>query len=482
MLFRNTLLYLPAQIIGPLFQLVSVVVWTHVASEASLGAITLVTATHELLQTVFLVWWSQYALRFFGGFQDEEQADRFYRTENAVLLLSVAVQSVVVLAILRSVIAPDAGIGMAVAVVGYVVSRTYNLYLAERARVRHEIVVYSLQQLTGPVVGFLLGLFFIRMFGPDPEWPVAGFAIAQFVALAAALPLTRFSWKVGPLDRTIMKQAIQYGVPLVIGGGLSWIGINASRFIVSDMMGLSAAGLFAVGYGLGYRASTVAAMMVTASAFPIAVRTMELHGRGPALQQLAENGALLAAILLPSIAGVYMLRDEIVHLLIAPAFQTATLTILPLATLAGAIRNFRAHFADQVFLLCKRTRPMMIVSGIEAALTVGISIVCISKWGLGGAVIASTVAASVAAAISFGVGVGFFGFRLPIGHLARIALATLAMVLVLHAVAKSGTAVSLVVHVSLGAAVYCLVLAACYAPTLRRMFLRRAKSPAPAEV
>src|ERR1700742_2396300 len=178
MLFRNTLLYLPAQIIGPLFQLVSVVVWTHVASEASLGAITLVTATHELLQTVFLVWWSQYALRFFGGFQDEDQADRFYRTENAVLLLSVAVQSVVVLGILHSVIAPGSGIGMAVAVVGYVVSRTYNLYLAERARVRHEIVVYPLQHRPGPVLGFFLRFSRIRMSCRYPEWCVAGFAIA----------------------------------------------------------------------------------------------------------------------------------------------------------------------------------------------------------------------------------------------------------------------------------------------------------------
>jgi O-antigen/teichoic acid export membrane protein len=482
MLFRNTLLYLPAQLIGPLFQLVSVVVWTHVASEASLGAITLITATHELLQTVFLVWWSQYALRFLGSFKDEEHAQRFYRTENAVLLLSVAVQSVVVLAILHSVIAPGSGIGMAVAVVGYVVTRTYNLYLAERARVRHEIGVYSLQQLTGPVLGFFLGLLLIRMFGPDPEWPVAGFAIAQFAALALALPLMRFSWKVGPLDRTIMRQALQYGVPLVVGGGLSWIGINASRFIVSDMMGLSAAGLFAVGYGLGYRASTVAAMMVTASAFPIAVRTMELHGRQPALQQLAENGALLAAILLPSVAGVYILREEIVHLLIAPAFQAATLTILPLATLAGAIRNFRAHFADQVFLLCKRTRPMVIISGVEAVLTVGISIVCIAKWGLVGAVIASTIAATVASTLSFTAGVVLFGLRPPVGHLARIGLATATMMLVLHAVPKTGTTFSLVVHVTIGVATYLGVLAACYVPTLRKLLLGRAKSAAPAEV
>ena len=77
------------------------------------------------------------------------------------------------------------------------------------------------------------------------------------------------------------------------------------------------------------------------------------------MRQLADNSALLVAILAPSLAGIFMLRTEIVHLLIALPFQQVTLSILPLATLAGAIRNLRAHFGDQVFLLHNRTRWMM---------------------------------------------------------------------------------------------------------------------------
>ena len=73
MLLRHTLLYLPAQFVGPLFQLLAMIVWTHVVDEHTLGVITLITATHELLQIGFLAWWSQYALRFFGRFQDGER-------------------------------------------------------------------------------------------------------------------------------------------------------------------------------------------------------------------------------------------------------------------------------------------------------------------------------------------------------------------------------------------------------------------------
>jgi len=359
-----------------------------------------------------------------------------------------------------------------------VVTRTYNLYMAERARARHEVVVYSIQQMTGPALGFLLGLVLLRLFGDGPEWLIAGYAIAQFAALIVALPLIRFGWSVGPIDRRILHEALHYGIPLVIGGGFTWVTVNASRFIVSDMLGIGAAGLFAVGYGLGFRASMVPAMMVTASAFPLAVRTMEQHGGLRAMRQLADNGALLAAILLPSVAGVFMLRHEIVHLLIAPGFQAATLAILPLATLSGAIRNFRAHFSDQAFLLHKRTRLMIGISGIEAVLTVGASILFISWWGLVGAVIASTVSAAVAATASFAAGIVLFGLRPPVKHLVKVTVATAIMTLALYALPKHAAVVSLTLHVALGAAIYAAVLAALYGGTLRRLWSSYRTRPA----
>lgn len=475
MLLRNTLLYLPAQVVGPLFQLISVVVWTHIVGESTLGVITLVTASHELLQTVFLVWWSQYALRFFGAVQNGEEAKRFYRTENAVLLLSVTAQCLAVMLVLQTKIAPGAGLGLTLAVLGYVVTRSYNLYLAERARVRHEIGVYSIQQVTGPALGFLLGLLLIYLFGDHPEWPIAGYAIAQFAATVVVLPMIRFGWSFWPIDRTILRQALSYGVPLVLGGGLSWVSINASRFIVSDMMGVAAAGLFAVGYGLGFRASTVAAMMVTASAFPLAVRTIQERGIERAMRQLADNGALLAAILLPSVAGIYMLREEIVHLLIASNFRAVTLAILPLATLAGAIRNFRAHFADQVFLLHQRTQLMIAINTVEAVITVVASILFISWWGLPGAVIASTLSAAVAAAVSFTTGAIMFRLRPPLLHLLKIAVATAAMTPVLYSLKNEGGSILLALHVGLGASVYLAVLALLYAPALKGLWSRRVK-------
>lgn len=474
MLLKQTLLYLPAQVVGPLFQLIAMVVWTHIVDEKTVGVITLITATHELLQIGFISWWSQYALRFFGRFLDgDESRQSFYRTENAVLLGSVLGQSTIVVAILLLLIAPDASPALLIAVVAYVVSRSLNLYIGERARVQHQIGVYSVQQIVGPAVGFVLGVALIRILGHEPEWPLAGYAVAQFVAVAAVLPKIGHGYRLWPVDRKIVRHSLQYGIPLIIGGALGWVGLNASRFIVDEMQGVAAAGLFAVGYGLGQRAAAVAAMLVTAAAYPIAVRQMEEGGSTAAMRQLADNSALLVAILAPSVVGIYMLRTEFVQLLIAKPFQQVTLAILPLSVLAGAIRNFRAHFGDQVFLLHSRTGLLTVVAAIDAVTTVIASVVCIWLWGIVGGAVAAVLSAALAAGASFAIGFMRFGLTLPLGHLLRIVPAAALMALVLNALPPAENYLALFAHIFAGAAVYSIVLATLYVPTLFKVLRPR---------
>lgn len=473
MMIRHSLLYLPAQIVGPFMQLVAMVAWTHLVSEHSLGIITLVIAAHELLQIGCLAWWSQYVLRFYNRLKAADAADRFSQTENAVLAISVAVQSLTATAILLFVIAPDASSTLIAATVAYVMTRTVSLYVSERARISQQIGIYSVQQIVGPAAGLLLGWALIKLLAATPEWVLAGYAIAQFVAIVVVLPVLDFSRRLRPMDREILKQSLYYGIPLLIGGALGWVGLNAPRFIVNDLVGVAAAGLFAVGYGLGQRAAAVAAMLVTAAAYPIAVKRMEERGSAAAMQQLADNGALLLAVLIPTTVGIYMLRHEFVTLLIAEPFRSTTLAILPLSVLAGGIRSVRAHFCDQVFLLHNKTRLSALVSGAEATAAVGFGVAGTLMWGIVGGAVASVGATLLAAILSFTIGFSRFGLIVPYAHIARIVTASAAMAFVLSAITSAANMWMLIAHVAIGGTIYTLTLALCYAPWLIRKFLTR---------
>jgi O-antigen/teichoic acid export membrane protein len=318
-------------------------------------------------------------------------------------------------------------------------------------------------------VGWLL----IALLGPAPEWVFAGYAAAQLLAVLLVLPGLTFQTSIRSPDRDMLRAALRYGVPLIIGGALSWLGLNAPRFIVNEVMGVAAAGLFAVGYGLGQRAAAVAAMLVTAAAYPLAVRTMEEKGSAAAMRQLADNGALLLAVLIPTVVGVFMLRHDTVTLLIAEPFQATTLAILPLSVLAGGIRSARAHFCDQVFLLHSRTKLAMVVMGIDAITAVALGIVATWLWGLVGAAGASVAAAIIAALVSFALGLVRFHLQVPWIHATRIALAAVAMGAALSQLPQARNIAMLVGSVAFGAAVYVLVLALLSLPWLMRLRAQR---------
>jgi O-antigen/teichoic acid export membrane protein len=455
-------------------QLVAMVVWTHLVSDHTLGIITLVIATHELLQLGFIAWWSQFALRFFGRYQASDDAGRFYRTESAVLAASLTAQSLIVIAILLGIVAPDANGALIAATVAYVVTRTVSLYISERARVLRQIGIYSVQQILGPAAGFAAGWLLIVLLGPAPEWVLAGYAAAQLLAVLVVLPALTFQVRLRGPDREMLRAALRYGVPLIIGGALSWLGLNAPRFIVNELMGVAAAGLFAVGYGLGQRAAAVAAMLVTAAAYPLVVKTMEEKGSAAAMRQLADNGALLLAIVAPSVVGVFMLRHDVVTLLIAEPFRATTLAVLPLSVLAGGIRSVRAHFGDQVFLLHSRTKLAMMVMGVDAVASVALGVAGTWFWGLVGAAGASAAAAIMAAITSFAVGLTRFQLQVPWLHALRIALAAAAMAAVLSLLPEAGSIPLLIGSVGVGAAVYALVLVLVSLPWLLR---RNRRSP-----
>ena len=93
-------------------------------------------------------------------------------------------------------------------------------------------------------------------------------------------------------------------------------------------------------------------------------------------------------------------------------------------------------------------------------------------WGIVGGAVATVAAASAAAIASFAIGFSLFGLTLPLSHLIRIAIATIAMGAVLNALPDAANFVGLAAHIAAGAATYMTVLALLYTPWMFK--LRRA--------
>ena len=479
MLLRQTLLYLPAQIIGPLSQVVAAVAWTYWLAPAPYGLLTFLIASQDLVFLVGLSWWTHYTMRYLGGLSGADRAG-FASSEAPIFALAMILQiigTLVVIGLLREPIP----LGLVLAAIAYVSTRSLLVHLGERARAQQRIGVYTVGQAGGSLGGFLLALLAVWRIDASPQAALLGFALAQAITIAVMWRLLGVSRGALRPRRAILVAALAFGMPLVVAGGLSWVGQNGIRLVVEHFAGLDAMGLIAVGWGLGQRLAATLAMVVIAASFPLAVKSVHEGTREQAYRHLADGGLMLIGLILPASIGLALLAEPLTTTFIAAPFRATTIAILPYAAAAGAVRNIRMHIADPVFLLIERPRINTLINIIDVAAVLSGCIAGLFWFGLVGAVAGCLVGATVGTLAGFVLARSLGGFVMPASDCARIVAAsilmTLALIVVPWRTVLPATSARLVVETVLGAVVYTGAIALLYPafPKRVRWLPRRAR-------
>lgn len=469
MLFRQTLLYLPAQVLGPLFQFVSIVAWTYVLSPVEMGVFALVVAVQELAYTATTFWFSLYTMRYHDPEGGAGAKARFLDTELMVLLAgSVTTAGVVLLLPLFTSI--EWSWPLALATVAYAVSRGLVTHLSDRARTEHDTLTYSALQISWPVLGLALGWLFAVTIEPTAAMVLWGYAAAQMLSLAVAAFRMDFGRNPARFSREAIAIAVKYGLPLLAGGIFVWVASNGLRFVVEYRESAAAVGLITVGWGLGLRVAAFASMLVTAAAFPVAMRRARDEGMAAGQAQLERNGVLLLAVLAPACVGLYAVAEPFVRLVVAEEFEAMTIAVLPLAIAAGAFRNMRIHFGEQVFLLHERSIVPLWNDAFDAAASLAGGAIGLIWGGLPGAVAGAALGSLASLAVTLASGWVAYRFSFPPLDFLRIAAATFAMWLAVVSLPVGDGAMWLALAVATGALVYGVVLTAV-SPELARKLI-----------
>ena len=235
MLIRHTILYMPAQVIGPLAQFAAILVFTHWMAPSPYGVLTYIMASQDFVFLLCLSWFSQYTIRYFTS-HEAEGGGSYRESEFAILVATIFPQIVAaILALLF--ISVDRTPELIGATVLYTVTRCLNLHLAERARARSRILDYTIATSTGPVAGFVLAFLAVAFITPTPEAALTGYGIAQSAVLAWLIARQNMRLVLRMPDRALMRQAFGFGLPLIVAGVAAWFGTNAIRILVDHRLG-----------------------------------------------------------------------------------------------------------------------------------------------------------------------------------------------------------------------------------------------------
>lgn len=468
MLLRQTIAYLPAQVVGPFAQVVAALVWTHWLQPAPYGLLTFLIASQELVFLVSMSWWTHYTMRYLGGL-DEAGRARFAHSEAPVFVFAALAQVVGTLLVFL-VLGEPATFGLVAAGIAYVVTRSLTMHLGERARTQGRIGIYTLGQFAGSVVGFVAALAAVALVAATPEAVLWGFSGAQVGGVALmwrALGITPGGLLPG---RDVLAAALRYGAPLLVAGGFAWVAQNGIRVVVEHGAGAAALGLIAVGWGLGQRLAATLALLVIAASFPLAVKTMHGGSRDEAYGQIAQAGVMLMGLTVPAAVGLCFLASPLTSLFVAAPFRATTIAVLPFAAAAGAIRNIRMHVADPVFLLVERPRINLVINIVDAAIMVAACAIGLWLGGLVGTVAGALAGTCLSTAGGLALAALAASFRFPWSAGLRILVASTAMAAVLYAAQRWELAPTarIAVDVGIGAAVYALVIAGLFPASVRQ--------------
>jgi O-antigen/teichoic acid export membrane protein len=474
MLLSHTLKYLPAQLLAPLAQLASMVLWTHWLAPAEMGVYTLVTVTQELAYLGCLGWFAVYLLRYWPGKDQPAAQQRLLLTENAMVLASLAASTLVAAGAVFLLPGEHPWAASLAAVAAFFATKAVSAHYAERARAQAAFGPYTLLQTAGPLGGLALGWLALQWLPPSALVLLGAYALAQGLGVLLALPGLGVAWRRPRWDGPLLREAFAFGGPVLMLSALGWVAENYIRYLVQWQAGATALGLMIVGWALGRRAAAVAATLVTTASFPLAARLLNANRRDEALGHLSLNAALMVGVLLPVTAGIEMLGPTLVELLVAPEYQAVTTELLALSVVAGALRNLHMHTTDQLMVLERKIRMLAQVDLFEIALCAGCSLAGLWLDGLRGAVVGQALGSLATLFLSGWLAQRHLGFAWPWRDTFKIAVATAAMLLALYLLHASHDLLGLGLATLLGTVVYAGTLALLYRRQIGR--LRAARS------
>jgi O-antigen/teichoic acid export membrane protein len=157
----------------------------------------------------------------------------------------------------------------------------------------------------------------------------------------------------------IARALAAYSLPIV-GANLLYLAIPlANRSLLAIVEGFSETGQFSLAYDFGIKAIQAIGSTLDIVLFQLAVATRERRGPAQARRQIARNLTIVVAMVLPACTGLWLILPSIEHLAVPAAFRDHFDDLLPLmmtGLFSFGLIQFGIH---PIFQIEKKTAPLI---------------------------------------------------------------------------------------------------------------------------
>jgi O-antigen/teichoic acid export membrane protein len=453
MFWRGILGYLPMNVVQGLVGLASIVVFTRWLSPADYGVYALSFSAMSLAHTLVFTWMEAAMARFYAPEAEAKRLPEHFATIYRSWALAAAGFVILTggtLWLWRADVALKLAIGAGLAAI---IARSLLKLNTERRRAAGDVRGAALTDMAQTLGGFAIGAGLI-LAGLRGAAPVAGMGAAAAIVLIFLLPTELRHRDGGAFSPWRARAYAAYGFPVALSLILALALATTDRFLLAAYLGDTAVGVYHAGYSLANRTLDVMFIWLGAAGGPALIVALERGGSAALEKAAREQAGFMIALALPAAAGLALVARPLAEVMVGPALRVGAAQVTPWIAASALFAGLTTYYSHQAFTLGRRTGLLLLAMAIPAAANIALCLVLIPRFGLPGAMWATTASYALGLAASLTLGRLARAMPIPLAAIAKAAFASALMAAAVAALPALGGALELAIKAIVGIVTY----------------------------
>lgn len=273
--------------------------------------------------------------------------------------------------------------------------------------------------------------------------------------------------------RRVAGSVLRYAMPIVAANLLYLCIPLANRSLITILYGFSETGQFSLAFDIGTKAVQAIGSTLDVLLFQIAVAAHDRHGADHAKQRIADNMAIVIAIILPACTGLWLVLPSLQSLIVPMQYRGPFADLLTLMMPGLFCFALILYALNPIFQIAKRTAPL-IAAAVVGCITDALLLLVLPRHGAATLAIAQSAAFGVAFLTLVATATLSRPIWPPLRDLIGAALATLCMALALLPFRQHAPGITvLLTQILAGATIYVALVALFDIAELRTILMGR---------
>lgn len=421
--------YLPVRLVPALTSLITVPIFTRAIGAEDYGNFFLISSAVSFAAAIGSAWISSSLVRFYWPSRKQGRLDEYTSTVLWVGLGSLVTVGVVCglgAWIFREELGTDL-IRLVPAGVVFLVVHNLASTLLQVLRAANRASAFALLSVVTTILTTIASVVLVTAFGWGSLGIIVGGVAGSTIVLPFILGQVRTEGSLAPssVRRTMLREFLSYGVPLVPVGISSWVLVLADRYVIAATRGATEVGLYSVSYGLSEKIMQLVGMPLLITMTPMLMEAYEKHGQRLAQQVQTQFTRYYLIAGLPLVAGLTVGAEPFMRVFTGQEYWLAA-PIMPVVS-ASVMLYQLANIAGTGLGIHKRSTTIMFNTLAAAVFNVIANLLVVPRFGYQGAAYTTLASYILLLALTYLRSRRYMAWQIPWSMIARTALAAVSM-------------------------------------------------------